>query len=75
MNTTNFNVRFKELRLSKNLSQQEIGSIIGLSKQAVNGIEQCRRSTTIDKLIALAHYYNVSTDYLLGLTNNPKVNK
>lgn len=70
-----FSNRLKDLRNSKNLTQPMLGSIIGLSKQAVNDLEHGRRNTTSDKLIIIADYFNVSVDYLLGRTDNPEVNK
>ncbi len=63
------------LRKEQNLSQAQLGEIINLSKQGVNEIEKGRTTTRIDKLATLADYFEVSTDYLLGRTDNPKVNK
>lgn len=71
----NLSTRLKELRLSHNLSQKSLGEIVGLSMQAINNIEHDCRSTTTDKLIFLADYFDVSIDYLVGRTDNPKVNK
>ncbi|WP_324825115.1 helix-turn-helix transcriptional regulator [Sinanaerobacter sp. ZZT-01] len=63
------------LRKEHNLSQAQLGEIINLSKQGVNEIEKGRTTTRIDKLAIIADYFNVSTDYLLGRTDNPEVNK
>ncbi|WP_324825113.1 helix-turn-helix transcriptional regulator [Sinanaerobacter sp. ZZT-01] len=64
--------RLKELRLLHNLSQKALGDKVGLSMQAINNIEREYRSTTAEKLIKLADYFNVSVDYLLGRTDDPK---
>ena len=70
MQKSNFHTRLKELRTEQKLSQQEFGLAIGLSKQAINGMEAGRRTTTIEKLIDIAEYFNVTSDYLLGLSEN-----
>lgn len=63
--------RIRSLRISCNLSQQQLGEILGISKPAVSDIERGRRTTTIEKLVEIAEQFNVSTDYLLGLSDNP----
>jgi len=70
-----FPQRLKGLRIASNLSQGELGKIIGVKKSAISDIENGRRTTTFEKLYALADYFDVSTDYLLGRTDEPKVNK
>ncbi len=68
----NFSTRLKQLRLSKNLSQQALGVVIGIKPQSVNDMEHGRIKTTIDRAIALARYFNVSIDYLVGESDNPE---
>ncbi|WP_324825125.1 helix-turn-helix transcriptional regulator [Sinanaerobacter sp. ZZT-01] len=75
MSDNNLSQRLKMLRSSHNLTQVQLGELVGLSKQAINGIEHGRRNTTSDKLILFADYFDVSVDYLLGRTDNPEVNK
>ena len=67
--------RLKELRLKKNIKQSELGKIVGLSDNAISDIERGYRLTSIEKLAALADYFDVSVDYLIGRTDNPKVNR
>lgn len=67
--------RLKELRLKKNIKQSELGKIVGLSDNAISDIERGYRLTSIEKLVALADYFDVSVDYLIGRTDNPKVNR
>lgn len=62
-----FSQRVYELRKKRNLSQKELGEAVGLSHKAISTIESGTRSTTIEKLITLATFFDVSTDYLLGL--------
>lgn len=64
-----FSERIREIRKKNNLNQEEFGKIIKISKQAVSEIERGNRLTTIDKLAEVSKYFNVSTDYLLGLSN------
>ncbi len=66
-----FAYRVKKLRRQRNLNQQELGDVLGLTQMAVSGIETGARTTTIEKLILLAKFFEVSTDYLLGLKDEP----
>ena len=71
-----FSERVKILRLSHNLSQAELAKIVGFSySSAIGDIERGRRTTPIDKIVALADYFEVSIDYLVGRTDNPEINK
>ena len=64
----NFAERIRALRKEKGLSQEEVGSVIGLKKYAVYSYEKGRACPDMRGLIALADYYATTTDYLLGLT-------
>ena len=66
-----FSQRVFELRKKHGLSQKELGEAVGLSHKAISTIESGARSTTIEKLILLANFFHVSTDYLLGLKDQP----
>ena len=63
--------RVKELRTERQLSQTELGTILGLTHKSISTIESGLRTTTLEKLILLAKYFEVSTDYLLGLRDGP----
>ncbi len=71
--------RFKDIREDKDLLQVDIVEILNITQCQYSLYENVFRSMPIEKLIILANYYNVSTDYLLGLTNErkpyPKQNK
>lgn len=73
--SSKLSLRLKELRLSHHLSQKSLGEMVGLSMQAINNIEREYRSTTAEKLLCIADYFDVSVDYLLGRTDNPEINK
>ncbi len=54
----------------RGLNQKELGDAVGLSHKAISTIESGTRSTTIEKLVALARFFGVSTDFLLGLSES-----
>ncbi|MDD2492156.1 MAG: helix-turn-helix transcriptional regulator [Bacteroidales bacterium] len=70
-----FGERVKTLRIKRNIKQSELGKIVGLSDNAISDIERGYRLTTMEKLEALADYFEVSVDYLMGRTDNPRINK
>lgn len=58
--------RLKQLRVEADESQEYVGTIIGVSGQAVGQYELEKRDLSPDKILKLADHYNCSTDYLLG---------
>lgn len=66
-----FKDRLKELRKQAKLQQKELGEQIGLSANAISMIETGNRETSFEKLVMLAEFFHVSTDYLLGVTDDP----
>lgn len=66
-----FGERIYQLRKANGLSQKELGEAVGLSHKAISTIESGTRGTTVDKLVEIAFYFHVSTDYLLGITDDP----
>lgn len=63
--------RIKELRKQHELTQEELGSIINVQKAAISKYELERATPSTDILKKLADYFNVTTDYLLGRTDEP----
>ena len=61
--------RLYELRLEKNVKQQDIANFIKCSRQGYANYENGARDPDNDTLVALADYFNVSVDYLLGRTD------
>ena len=61
--------RLKELRIKNNYSQYEIANLIGIAQVTYSNYELGRRSVSIQNLVKIAQIYNVSTDYLLGLSD------
>ena len=62
-----FSERFKELRTKKGYSQEKLGKAVGFTQAAIANIESGERGVSVDKLIELAQFFNVSLEYLLGL--------
>ena len=58
--------RVKELRIEKGLSQQELGSAIGVTKVSICGYEKGTRLPNLEKLVKLADALETTTDFLLG---------
>lgn len=65
----NFNVRLKQLRQKNKLTQSELADILGLKPTAISNYESQRNEPSFDKLIALSKYFDVSCDYLLGISD------
>lgn len=67
----NYHKRLYDLRTDNDLRQEDVANILGTSKQTYGRYENGKRGLNIEDLIKLAKFYNVSTDYILGLTNDP----
>lgn len=65
-----FNERIRELREDNDLKQSYIAHILGCAVYTYQRYEYGTQLIPIDKLIILADFYNVSTDYILGRTDN-----
>lgn len=64
--------RIKEIRIAKGLEQKELAKIAGIGQSTFSEIEAGKRiGIRTDILVKIAKALNVSTDYLLGLTDNP----
>lgn len=57
--------RLKELRLNKNLTQQQLGKLLSVSGQTILNWENDITYPSVKKLIELASFFDVSIDYLL----------
>ncbi len=62
-----FSERLKELRIEKGLTQRELAKATNLSQSALVHWEKDRRVPGADAVIALAQFFDVTADYLLGL--------
>ena len=67
--------RLKELREKRRISQAFLGMELGMSQNTISRYETGAREPSRKDLIAIADYFHVSIDYLLGRTDNPKMNQ
>ena len=65
-------MRIKDLREDNDITQKEIAEYLHIKQNTYSQYENGQRQLPIDALIALAKFYNTSTDYILGLTNETK---
>lgn len=63
--------RLREVREDRDLSQAEVGKVLNKSQQGYSHIENGRAELKIEDLITLCRYYNLSADYLIGLSSRP----
>lgn len=68
-------MRLKELRKQRGISQLKLAMDLGLSQNTVSRYETGEREADYRTLILLGDYFNVSIDYLLGRTDNPRMNR
>lgn len=61
----------KQLRSQHGIGQKELATALHCSVPAISNYETGRAEPGLDALIAIARFYGVSTDYLLGLTDLP----
>lgn len=67
--------RIRDLREDRDLTQKEISKKLNCSQQVYSNYELGQRDIPTDILIKLSMLYNVSVDYILGITDNPTINK
>ena len=71
----NFPERLKALRNEKRSTQNEMAEIFGLKPRGYQQYEYGQNYPTVPGLIQIAKFFDVSTDYLLGLTDKREVNR
>lgn len=62
-------LRLKELRIERNLTQQQISQILNIKQNTYSQYENGQRQLPIESLITLAKFYDVTTDYILGIAD------
>ena len=68
-------MRLKELRKSRGISQQRLAIELNTTQNTISRYETGESEADYATLIAIADYFNVSIDYLLGRTSNPKISR
>ena len=64
-----FKERLKELRTEKNLTQDKLAKLVGMSKMTISHWESGYCEPSIAQLIMLSNLFEVSVDYLVGKTD------
>lgn len=64
--------RIRDLREDADLTQEQLGRAINLPQRTYAYYESGKRTIPPEVLIALAKFHNTTTDYILGLSDNPK---
>lgn len=64
-----FGKKLKELRIEKKLTQQELSKIFNVSKTTICQWETHKQEANLDDVVKIATFFDVTTDYLLGLEN------
>lgn len=67
-------MRLKLLRKQRKLSQLKLALELNTNQNTISRYENGEREPCISELIKIAEYFNVSVDYLLERTDNPKMN-
>lgn len=66
-----YRTRIRNIREDNDLTQAEIGRLLQKSQQGYNHIETGRAELKIEDLVILCRFYNISADYMIGLSDTP----
>lgn len=64
--------RLRDLREDKDLKQVQVAQLLGIQQTVYSRYERGYQTIPVEHLLVLADFYNVSTDYILGRTNDPR---
>lgn len=62
-----FGIKVKRLRDEKELTQKELGALLGLTRATISSYERCALYPSVEALIGICQFFNVTADYMLGL--------
>lgn len=68
----NYNERIRQIRIKNKLTAKEFSKIFGISESTVSLYESGKRKPGIELIIKISKYFDVSTDFILGVTDLPK---
>lgn len=66
-----FALRLKELRTSQNLTMESLAKDLDTTRATISNFENEQRKPSLDMIIKIADYFQVSIDYLVGRTDDP----
>ncbi|MDO4154738.1 MAG: helix-turn-helix transcriptional regulator [Clostridia bacterium] len=64
--------RLTNLRVDRDIKQEEVAQLLGIHQSAYSKYEKRRVKLQIEDLLKLCEFYNISADYILGLTDTPR---
>lgn len=64
--------RIRDIREDNDLKQSTIAQLLGITTQQYSLYETGKREIPLHHIIKLANYYNISLDYLVGISRKPK---
>lgn len=67
--------RIRDLREDNDITQKQMAKELNCSQQVYSNYELGQRDIPTDILIKLSSFYKVSVDYILGISDNPKISK
>lgn len=67
--TVRYNERLKKLRLENQLTQQKVASVLGVSPRTYSDYETGQRRLSVERMVLLARFYDVSLNFLAGISN------
>lgn len=66
----NLNIKLKEIRIQRGLSQTDVANYLGISRQSISQWENGKGYLDIENFVLLSRLYNVSVDVLLGVDSS-----
>ena len=67
--------KIKNLREDSDMTQTDVAKLLKISQRAYSHYERGDREMSLESIVHIADYYDVSVDYLLGRTNKKEVNR
>lgn len=67
-----FASRLKEQRLKHHMTQEDVGRLLGITTTQAGDMERGKTATSMPRFYLLCEHFNLSADYLIGLTDDPK---
>ena len=68
-------MRLKDIREDRDITQKTVAEYLHIKQNTYSQYENGQRGLPIEILIALSRYFNVSTDFILGISDNPNIQK
>ncbi|MGN0396177.1 MAG: helix-turn-helix domain-containing protein [Coprococcus sp.] len=67
-----YNERIREMRINKDMTQKQVADILHIGQRTYADYESGKTRIPVDSLLKLAKHYNVSVDYISGVSNEKK---